>query len=112
MTAELPEIVLNWMEHLDHEGKSAHTLQAYRRGLRHFLDWYTGVYRDTFRPEQVMPRDVRDWQAYQQQTEGAAPATVNQRFFWLQPDGGSGPAIGHALRPLAISFISGRTSSG
>jgi hypothetical protein len=31
-------------------------------------------------PDEIMPRDVRDWKAYQQTAEQSAPATVNQRL--------------------------------
>jgi integrase/recombinase XerC len=41
-----------------------------------------------------MPRDVRDWKAYQQAVEKAAPATINQRltaitrlFRWVRAQG-------------------------
>ena len=49
------------------------------------------VYEANFKVGNVMPRDVRDWQAHQQQIEQSAPATVNQRlsaikrfFKWAQ----------------------------
>jgi site-specific recombinase XerD len=87
----LPQIVLDWLEKLHQDGKSRYTIQAYRQGIKHFLSWYAGVYQSNFDPDQVMPRDIRDWQAHQQQTEQSAPATINQRlvavkrfFKWLQ----------------------------
>jgi len=87
----LPQIVLDWLETLHQEGKSRHTIQAYQQGIKHFLIWYANVYQSDLIPVQVMPRDIRDWQAHQQQTEQAAPATVNQRlvavkrfFKWAQ----------------------------
>lgn len=87
----LPQIITHWLEKLHQDGKSYHTIQAYRQGLQHFLFWYSEVYQDSFNPSQVMPRDIRDWQAHQQQVEQAAPATINQRlvavkrfFKWAQ----------------------------
>ena len=48
----------------------------------------------TFVPDEVMPRDVRDWKVYQQAMEKAAPATINQRltaitrfFRWARSQG-------------------------
>jgi integrase/recombinase XerC len=91
MTDTPPPIVLNWLDKLQLDGKSHHTIQAYRQGIQHFLCWYARAYQDHFKPAQVMPRDIRDWQAHQQQTEKSAPATVNQRlaavkqfFKWAQ----------------------------
>jgi site-specific recombinase XerD len=87
----LPQIALDWLEKLHQDGKSHHTIQAYRQGINHFLSWYSDVYQDNFNPVQVMPRDIRDWQASQQQIEKSAPATINQRlvavkrfFKWVQ----------------------------
>jgi site-specific recombinase XerD len=60
----------------------------------HFAHWYQVTYGVTFIPDEVMPRDVRDWKAYQQAVEKAAPATVNQRltaitrlFRWARSQG-------------------------
>lgn len=78
-----PDIQQNWLDHLQKQGKSPHTIQAYKRGLRHFARWYAGTYDAPFTPPHVMPRDVRDWKAYQQAVEEAAPATVNQRLVAL-----------------------------
>lgn len=77
------EIQQDWLDYLRRQGKSPHTIKAYRRGLQHFARWYAGTYDASFTPPDVMPRDVRDWKAYQQAVEGAAPATVNQRLVAL-----------------------------
>lgn len=91
MSHPLPQSIQQWLNALDESGKSLHTQQAYARGIRHFLDWYVSVYEADFKMETVMARDVRDWQAHQQQIEQSAPATVNQRlsaikrfFKWAQ----------------------------
>lgn len=78
-----PDIQHDWLDHLQQQGKSSHTIRAYRRGLDHFARWYAGTYDAPFAPEDVMPRDVRDWKAYQQTVEQAAPATINQRLVAL-----------------------------
>lgn len=56
--------------------------------------WYKVTYGATFIPDEVMPRDVRDWKAYQQAIEKVAPATINQRltaitclFRWARSQG-------------------------
>ncbi len=73
----------DWLDHLDRQGKSQHTLRAYKRGLQHFDRWYQAAYGTPFAASGVMPRDVRDWKAYQQTTAKAAPATINQRLVAL-----------------------------
>jgi integrase/recombinase XerC len=73
----------NWLDHLQRQGKSQHTIRAYKRGLSHFGRWYETAYRAECTPDEVMPRDVRDWKANQQTVEKAAPATVNQRLVAL-----------------------------
>src|SRR3990170_969327 len=82
-TTQPADVQREWLDHLQRQGKSRHTLRAYRIGLQHFERWYQSTYGDTFGPDRVMPRDVRDWKAYQQTVEQAAPATVNQRLVAL-----------------------------
>lgn len=89
-----PDLQQNWLEHLHQQGKSRHTLRAYERGLKHFGRWYEVTYGASFALDEVMPRDVRDWKAYQQAVEKAAPATVNQCltaltcfFRWARKEG-------------------------
>ena len=62
--------------------------------MHHFARWYATTYGSDFIPDEVMPRDVRDWKAYQQTVEKVAPATVNQRlvavtrfFRWARAQG-------------------------
>lgn len=95
MTASThPDIQQNWLDHLHRQGKSQHTVRAYAQGLEHFGHWYAVTYGAPFAPDKVMPRDVRDWKAYQQAVEKAAPATINQRlvaltrfFHWARAQG-------------------------
>jgi site-specific recombinase XerC len=70
--------VSTWLDDLDQQGKSHHTLAAYRRALEHFIRWSETAYSKPFDPGRVMARDVRDWKAYQQTVEKVAPATVSQ----------------------------------
>ncbi len=84
MTASTPsDIHQQWLDSLQRQGKSHHTIKAYQRSLSHFARWYQTIYSTPFAPDDVMPRDVRDWKAYQQTTEKAAPTTINQRLVAL-----------------------------
>jgi site-specific recombinase XerD len=95
MSAPIPaDTQQDWLDFLQRQGKSRHTLHAYRQGVAHFSRWYQTTYGANFAPHEVMPRDVRDWKAYQQTEEQAAPATVNQRlvaltrfFRWVRSQG-------------------------
>ena len=72
-----------WLETLEQQGRSEHTLAAYRRALTHFIEWDERTYGSTFNPSATIPRDVRDWKGFQQTVEKAAPATINQRLVAL-----------------------------
>ena len=75
--------VHQWLEALEQQGRSDHTLAAYRRALVHFIAWDERTYGSAFNPSTIIPRDVRDWQGYQQTVEKASPATINQRLVAL-----------------------------
>ena len=83
MTGSQHTYISNWLEDLDRQGKSRHTLAAYRRALDHFISWSETACGAPFEPSRVMARDVRDWKAHQQTVEKVAPATVNQRLVAL-----------------------------
>lgn len=68
-----------WLALLVQEGKSAKTVNAYRRAVHHFVQWHRLSYGESFTPEQVIERDMRDWQSYQRRVTKNAPATINQR---------------------------------
>jgi site-specific recombinase XerD len=110
MFSEHEMLIQEWLEALNSQGKSAHTLAAYRRALNHFLRWYKAGYTPAFIPDAVLPRHVWDWKAYQQTVEKSAPATINQRlvaitgfFHWAAAQGlaRKNPAedIGSVQRP-------------
>jgi site-specific recombinase XerD len=75
--------VENWLQALERQGKSQHTLAAYRRGVAHFVQWNALTYGTPFDPAVIVPRDVRDWKTHQQVVEKTAPATTNQRLVAL-----------------------------
>lgn len=73
-------LVESWLDYLDKEGRSPHTLKAYRRAWRHLADWYRGSYGEACDPARLIGRDIRDWKSHQQSVEKAAPSTINQRL--------------------------------
>jgi len=77
-------IVEAWTAALHDEGKNPSTIKGYTRALRHFIQWFEQTGGTTFAPADVIPRDVRDWIAYQQTVEKARPATINQRLAALR----------------------------
>jgi integrase/recombinase XerD len=76
-------VIDQWLETLHQQGRSHHTLAAYRRALTHFAGWSQALYGQQFEPANIIGRDVRDWKAHQQTVEKAAPATINQRLVAL-----------------------------
>jgi site-specific recombinase XerD len=83
MSQPLPPSACHWLEALEQQGKSRHTLTAYQRALVHFIQWSETTYGSPFDAAAVIPRDLRDWKAYQQAVEKTAPATINQRLVAL-----------------------------
>src|SRR5688572_26915296 len=77
---QLPPSIIDWLGSQQTNGKSKYTISAYTSALRHFCCWYEAAYSAAFTPDKTMPRDIRDWKAYQQTVEKAAPATINQRL--------------------------------
>lgn len=75
--ATLTEI---WLEHLTLQGRSRHTLKAYRRGCYHLARWYQETYGESCDPTRLIAHDIHDWKLYQQSVEKAAPSTINQRL--------------------------------
>lgn len=69
-----------WLDYLHGQGRSPHTLKAYRRAWQHLADWYQGSYGESCDPTGLIARDIRDWKSYQQSIEKAAPSTINQRL--------------------------------
>jgi integrase/recombinase XerD len=74
------EAVQGWMSYLERQGKSPLTREAYLNAVTHFVNWMGQAYRDEFDPQEVMPRDLREWKAHQQTVEKASPNTINQRL--------------------------------
>lgn len=79
----LTEALQQWLIYLEKQGRTPHTVQAYRRALVHFMEWNRTTFGEEFKPAAIIPRDVRDWQSYQRKVERAAPSTINQRLVAL-----------------------------
>jgi site-specific recombinase XerD len=73
-------VLEQWLTHLDAQGKSPHTIAAYRRALNHFTQWQVLLFTEEADWSVIIPRDIRDWKSYQTQVEKAAPGTINQRL--------------------------------
>ena len=73
-------LVQTWLAHLATEGRSDHTLKAYRLALQHLAQWSQTTYGELFDPTRLIARDIRDWKSFQQSVEKAAPSTINQRL--------------------------------
>jgi len=73
----------DWLTYLQQQGKSKHTIAAYRRALTHFIRWNHAAIGEDFDPSTIIPRDIRDWMSHQRQVEKAAPSTINQRLAGL-----------------------------
>ena len=73
-------LVQSWLGYLHQQGRSPHTLKAYRRAWQHLAQWYEGSYGEPCDPARLIARDIRDWKSYQQSVEKAAPSTINQRL--------------------------------
>ena len=73
-------LVQTWLEYLHRQGRSPHTLKAYRHAWRHLAEWYQVSYGEPCDPTRLIARDIRDWKSHQQSVEKAAPSTVNQRL--------------------------------
>jgi site-specific recombinase XerD len=69
-----------WLEYLSQQGRSHYTMTAYRRGLRHLIQWSEHTYQEDFEVAAMTPRDFENWKIYQIRTQRSAPATINQRL--------------------------------
>ena len=74
------ETIDRWMTHLERQGKSPLTREAYLNAVSHFIGWLKQTYSDDFDPQEVIARDIREWKSYQQTVEKSSPNTINQRL--------------------------------
>ncbi len=79
-------IAATFAEHLQAQGRSALTILGYGSDLGHFLIWYQQtngrLLEGTF-----TPTDVREYKAWLQTNQRAAPATINRRLNALRAYG-------------------------
>ena len=62
------------------EGRSHHTIIAYRRDLALFDRWFTISNGKPLTPETITPIDVRQYRSYLLTVQERKPATVNRRL--------------------------------
>ena len=101
----------NWLADLDRQGRSSHTLAAYRRGIKHLLRWNQATYGTPLDVRELLARDLRDWIACQQTVEHAALATIAQRHQALRSFC-TGRARYQAMTPLKARLANSPESSG
>jgi site-specific recombinase XerD len=80
MLQAVETLITQWLDYLSEQGKSAYTIIAYQRGLRHFIRWSEQTYEEPFDVVATLPRDLERWKTYQARTQKSAPATINQRL--------------------------------
>lgn len=74
------KLLVSWLAELDRQGKTKLTVGSYCRAVEYFMSWSERTYGQSFDPAAIIPRDLASWKNYQQVTEKAAPATINQRL--------------------------------
>ena len=70
--------VTSYLATLSDKRRSPHTLKAARQDLTRFVTWWEERYGRPFDPSLLLYSDLRDWRLARQQTDGAAPATINR----------------------------------
>jgi site-specific recombinase XerD len=65
-------------------GLSPATMKALRSDVHSFCDWWEKIHQRPFTLQQLMARDVRQWQNYRQQVEGLSPKTINRNLSSLR----------------------------
>ena len=73
MADDLHPVVSQWVTILREAGKSDSTIKGYRRGLVHFVAWYRRSGGGPSDLSAVMPRNVRDWIAFEVTIVGILP---------------------------------------
>jgi len=76
----LKDLLQRFEGHLAGEGKSPHTLVAYRRDLRLFAGWFETTNGKPLTPPAITPIDVRQYRSYLLTVKSAKPATVNRKL--------------------------------
>lgn len=79
-------IAATFAEHLQAQGRSALTVKGYSSDLGHFLIWYEQTNGQLLEGA-FTPTDVREYKAWLQTNERAAPATINRRLASLKAYG-------------------------
>jgi integrase/recombinase XerC len=78
--ATLEDLLHRFEEHLVGEGKSPHTVVAYRRDLGLFATWFLQTNGKPLAPAAITPIDVRQYRGHLLTVSGCKPATVNRKL--------------------------------
>jgi site-specific recombinase XerD len=65
-------------------GLSTATLRALRSDLLNFVSWWEGCHNRPCPLEQLVARDIRQWQRDRQQVDGVSPKTMNRNLVSLR----------------------------
>lgn len=74
------DLLKRFEDYLVGEGRSQHTIIAYRRDLALFGRWFTVSNGKPLSPETITPIDVRQYRSYLLTVQERKPATVNRRL--------------------------------
>jgi integrase/recombinase XerC len=77
-------ILEDYLAQLTATGRSHATQRAVRSDLTQFSTWWEHAHQRPFDLTQVVERDLRAWKVARQQTDGAAPATINRGLSTLR----------------------------
>jgi integrase/recombinase XerC len=78
------DLVDQYLTHLETQGRAPATRRAVRADLRHLRQWWEGKHGRALDLTQLLERDLREWCLARQQTEGAAPTTINRGLSTLR----------------------------
>src|SRR6266542_3545270 len=78
------QLVERFLKDLERQETSPKTRVSYRLDLLHFAAWFARTVGESFSPEAITPRDVREYRGYLINVEKRQPATVNRRLAALR----------------------------
>lgn len=79
-----PPGLAEFRAHLDADGKSTHTINAYLSDLRHYAQWLQTAIGMPFFPSTIARYDLQAYRKHCRHEERAAPATLNRRLAALR----------------------------
>ena len=74
----------SFFEEIYSEGSARNTVEAYRKDLMYFVDWYETTNDIQLLPNVLTSIDLREYQGYMQNVRRLKPATINRRIAVLK----------------------------